>query len=342
MLNKILITSIGGGLGAELIKRIKKQSKFKNLKIYGVDMHEKLAGKFFVDEFFLVPNPLSKNYIKKIINIIKKKKINLILPGSDFEALSLSKNRDLFETKKCFLASIDYQILKNFSDKESTYRMLKKNNLPCAEFDVLKNKINLSKIIKKYCKNDFVIKPSISIGGRNVTIFRNDIKKTKEYNDGKELHIPIDLLNIKEIEKKYRNKYPIIISERLFPPTYDIDMLAYKGKLINVVGRRRLNPQVPNDGHIISKEKKISDIGKKIIKKFNLSWLYDCDCMTDKKGNIKIIEINPRMSGSLATSIAAGFPLIDNLLRIINNKKLINFNIKKDITIIPYKTLYKK
>ena len=29
MLNKILITSIGGGLGAELIKRIKKQSKFK-------------------------------------------------------------------------------------------------------------------------------------------------------------------------------------------------------------------------------------------------------------------------------------------------------------------------
>ena len=75
MLNKILITSIGGGLGAELIKRIKKQSKFKNLKIYGVDMHEKLAGKFFVDEFFLVPNPLSKNYIIKIINIIKKKKL---------------------------------------------------------------------------------------------------------------------------------------------------------------------------------------------------------------------------------------------------------------------------
>ena len=64
------------------------------------------------------------------------------------------------------------------------------------------------------------------------------------------------------------------------------------------------------------------DIGTKIIKKFNLSWLYDCDCMTDKNGNIKIIEINPRMSGSLATSVLAGFPLIDNLLAIINKKNL--------------------
>ena len=44
--------------------------------------------------------------------------------------------------------------------------------------------------------------------------------------------------------------------------------------------------------------------------------------MTDKNGNIKIIEINPRMSGSLATSVLAGFPLIDNLLAIINKKNL--------------------
>ncbi len=119
-------------------------------------------------------------------------------------------------------------------------------------------------------------------------------------------------------------------------------MLAYNGKPINVVARKRLNPQVPNDGHLILKKKKILNIGKKIIEKFKLSWLYDCDCMTDKNGKIKIIEINPRMSGSLATSILAGFPLIDNLLSIINKKKLIKYNLKNNITIMPYKTLYKK
>ena len=54
--------------------------------------------------------------------------------------------------------------------------------------------------------------------------------------------------------------------------------------------------------------------------------------MTDKNGNIKIIEINPRMSGSLATSVLAGFPLIDNLLAIINKKKFIRYNVKNKIT----------
>ena len=318
MLNRILITSVGGGLAAELIKNIKKKSRFKHLKIYGADMNDNNVAKFFVDKFFVVPDPLNRNYVNKLTNIIKKNNINLVLPGSDFEALALSKNRKKFEKQNCYLASIDYKSLLKFSDKLSTYEILKKNNLPCANFNVIKNSKDLIKIIKIYLKDEFVIKPSISIGGRGVTIFRKDIKKIKEFNNGKEIHLPLKSLNVKELLKKYYNKYPLIISERLFPPTYDIDMLAHNGKPINVIARMRLNPQVPNDGHLISK--KVLDIGTKIIKKFNLSWLYDCDCMTDKNGNIKIIEINPRMSGSLATSVLAGFPLIDNLLAIINKK----------------------
>jgi len=41
-------------------------------------------------------------------------------------------------------------------------------------------------------------------------------------------------------------------------------------------------------GHIVNKGKKLENIGKDIIKKFNLSWLYDCDLMIDKKITIKL------------------------------------------------------
>ena len=60
----------------------------------------------------------------------------------------------------------------------------------------------------------------------------------------------------------------------------------------------------------------------KIIKEFNLSWLYDCDLMIDKKGNYKIIEINPRMSGSVAVSIEAGQPIFDNLISLARKNLL--------------------
>ena len=341
MLNKILITSIGGGLGTELVNQIKKTTKFKNIVIVGVDMIKQTTSRYFVDKFYQVPPPTKKNYISKILKIIKKEKINLVIPGSDLEAINLCKKRNHFESKKCFLASVELKTLANFTTKEKTYQSLKKNNLPCAKFDIAKNHLELIKFIRKFEKQEFVIKPSVSIGGRDISVFRNDISKNLYFNEKKEIHYSNKKKNLSIIKKKYKGKYPLIISERLFPPTYDIDMLGFKGKLINVVARKRLNPQVPNDGHEIINQKKIQNIGKKIIKNFNLSWLYDCDCMTDKKGKIKIIEINPRMSGSLATAIISGYPIVDNLLRLINKMKLDRSKPHKKVLVMPYKTLHK-
>jgi predicted ATP-grasp superfamily ATP-dependent carboligase len=343
MLSNILITSIGGGLGAELVNRIRLTTKFKNLKIIGTDIRDNTLSNFLLDKFYKIPKTNENGFLKNFLKIIELNKINLVIPGSDDEALKLCENRREFENEKCFLASIELDLLKKFSNKESTYKMLKKYNLPCADFYVAYDMKTLVNYIKKFKKKkEFVLKPSFSIGGRNVSVFRNDIKKKISYNNGKELHYPNSKKYHSLIKKNYNNKFPVIVSERLYSPVYDIDMLSNKGRLINVVVRQRLNPQVPNDGHILINSKKIEAIGKKIIKKFKLSWIYDCDCMTDSNGDIKIIEINPRMSGSLATSLIAGYPIIDNLLRIINNKKPIVKKINKRILVVPYKSLYAK
>lgn len=343
MLSNILITSVGGGLGTELVSRIRLTTKFKNLKIIGTDIRDNTPSKFLLDKFYKIPKTNEEDFLKNFLKIIELNKINLIIPGSDNEALKLCEYRNKFENKKCFLASVELNLLKKFSNKESTYKILKKYNLPCADFNVANDMKTLTNYLKKFKeRKEFVLKPSFSIGGRNVSVFRNDINKIISYNNGKELHYPNSKKYHVVIKKKYKNKFPVIISERLYAPVYDIDMLSNKGKLINVIVRQRINPQVPNDGHILIKSKKIEKIGRKIIKKFNLSWIYDCDCMTDINGNIKIIEINPRMSGSLATSLIAGFPIIDNLLRIINNKKPLFKKINKEILIVPYKSLYAK
>ena len=44
--------------------------------------------------------------------------------------------------------------------------------------------------------------------------------------------------------------------------------------------------------------------------------------MLDSKQRPKIIEINPRMSGSAAVSVAAGIPLFDDLISIYKNKRI--------------------
>ena len=127
--------------------------------------------------------------------------------------------------------------------------------------------------------------------------------------------------------------------EKLNNPSFDFDMLCKNGQLIKGVARRRVNPTVPNDGHYIEERSDIYKIGEKLAKCLKLSWLYDCDFMIDDK-KPQIIEINPRMSGSAAVSVAAGIPLLDDLISIYKNKKIKpNKRIKKKI-ILPSKSLF--
>ena len=154
-------------------------------------------------------------------------------------------------------------------------------------------------------------------------VARSEIKKVFFKNFGKKTHVPIKKLSDKYFSMYEKKFFPLVISERLNEPTFDLDMLGFNGRSIRVVSRKRLNPAEPNAGHIVKRISKLVNI-EKVIKKFNLSWLFDCDLMIDKKGNYKIIEINPRMSGSSVVSVEAGYPLFDDLISISRKKKIKN------------------
>ena len=334
----ILITSVGGGLACQLYDSIKK-GRFKDLKVVGANNKKNIQAENIFDKFEILPNPTKKVFVKKLIKIIKKNKIKLIIPGSDEEALIMSENKKIIEKYSCKLACVDNKTLKIFNDKIKTYKTLKEKNLPIAKFFKINNLSQLKKKLN-YFKNDFVIKPSLSRGGRDIILVSKNLKRIEEKNFGREIHVPRKIFFFKFISKKYY-RFPSVLMERLYYPVYDLDMLGFKGKSINVISRRRLNPNEPNEGHLIEKKNKILEIGKKIIKEFNLSWLYDCDLMLDKNGNYKIIEINPRMSGSVSVSIKAGQPIFDNLIAIARNKKITKKGNFKNTLIFPYTKLVK-
>ena len=52
---------------------------------------------------------VSKNYIKSLIKICEKEKIDVVLPCAGSEILQISKNLDLFKSKKIFPAVSIYK-----------------------------------------------------------------------------------------------------------------------------------------------------------------------------------------------------------------------------------------
>ena len=320
---KILLTSAGGGLAPQVIRFLKGSKIHKNTKVYGVDAYANASGKYYADYFKTVSNGKSKNFIKQIIQICRNFKINLIIPGSDEDALNLSKNRHKIETNYTKIASVSFSVLRILSNKFKTYNYLEKFNIPLPIWYVARNQKELFQYIKKLIvkKKNIVIKPTISRGGRNVYIISKKMKKEISRNDGRETELNLNILK-KRYLKKIKKIFPVIVMEKLYTPCFDFDMLCKNGKLIKGVTRRRINPSVPNDGHVIENRRDIFKVGAKIAKCFNLTWLYDCDFMLDNKQRPRIIEINPRMSGSAAVSVAAGIPLFDDLISIYKKKKI--------------------
>lgn len=335
----ILITCVGGELIPQSINFLKKSKKF-NVKIIGVDLNLDPIGKNFCDYFYQVCKPLeSKKYINQIIKISNKHKVNLIIPTSDEESLCLAQKKHLIERKNLKVSCANFSALKIFSSKILTYKKLNELGVSTPDYIEINSFKDLKKKIKKI--KEFVIKPAVSRGGRDVYVVSNKIKGYRSLNNEREMHCNIKVFNSK-FSKKLKN-YPLILMEKLVPPTYDLDILASDDKLKKLVLRKRIVPEEPNSGHIFEKlPKNILNDFKNIVKNLKLNWLYDCDLMRDKKGNYKILEINPRPSGSVAVSCAAGVNLLEDLLLIHQNKKInIKYGIKKKVIIKPYKNFIK-
>lgn len=311
----ILITCIGYKLKKDVIGMLKKSKKF-DYNVVGTDIKKNPLNKNFLDFFYSVPKGHSRNYIETIKRIVFKHKVDILLPSSDEEAFVLSNDKVSFKKIGCLVGVVNKKKIRIIMDKIKLFNFLKKKKVPLAKWKIAKNLIELKKEINllKNKKKQIVVKSAISRGGRGVYIINNKLNITRNPSKGaRETHLNSETFLKKDINF-FKKQFPVMIMERLKDPVYDVDVLTNKGLIRKMVIRKRKVSTNPNMGHKIISNKKIENYCKKIAKSMHLSYLIDFDIMFDKFGNPKLLEINPRMSGSLSVSMKKGFNLIDNLV----------------------------
>jgi carbamoylphosphate synthase large subunit len=335
----ILITCVGGDLGPQLVHQLKENSRHKT-KVIGVDADLNATGKFFCDAFSVVPFGNSPDYVASINELIRLHKVDLVIPTSDEEAISLSSSREKIEINGCKLACVDSATIEILSDKAKTYQFLKDKGVHVPVTKVIKDFDTLKTIVEEMHK-DFgavVIKPSIARGGRGVYIISSVFQGVKHFDDKREIHCDLETFN-NQLFINLKDDFPLIVMEKLNEPVIDIDLLAWKGIAKRIVSRKRVNSAVPNDGHIIIQDKSLNELANKLIEILQLSWLYDCDVMFDSQGSPCVLELNPRQSGSISVSIAAGIPMLDDLISLAKGEPIEQIRLPVNKRVIPYKSL---
>ena len=329
----IIISCAGGSLKKYEALYFKKKSIFKNLiNTIGVDLKKNSIEKKYFDFVESVPKTSNRNFLKKLRNIIIKYDVKFVFIGADEEAISISKNINKFKDLNVKFFINKYSTVKILSDKIATFKKLKNFKKIIPIWDEAKNKKKLLKYIDIYLKKygSVVVKPSISRGGRNVFIIEN--KKLIRKNTNRERNTELSYFK-KNYLNKLKNNYPLMVMEKLNDPVFDLDIIAENGKLDFTLLRKRLNPRDPNSGHKIIMRKDIGFIAKKISALLKLNSINDCDFMINKKNNLKLLEINPRPSGSFAVPNLLGINLMDYILskNLDVSKKIKIKKIKKKI-----------
>ncbi len=315
----VLITCIGGRYTYDLVRAIEAIKNF-SIGIFGADSNPK-SNIPYIKKIYKIPRTnREKVYIKKIFSICKKKKINIIFPGSENESILFSKNKKIFEKKKIRILISNYKIVSQLNDKGKMLEFLEKKNINVGKWKTISSPAELKKALQfiGYPQKKVVLKQRKGSGSRGVIILDKNIKKFK-------LLLPNRFCgtgNINSVRKEFK-KRKIKFTNLICMPyyggdTYDVDCLAFNGVPNVVIPRLRKyeNPLSPfNEGCILENNYTIINYVKKIIRAFKIHGACDFDVVLDNGKKPKILDSSNRMSGSVGASFVAGYNLPEQIIK---------------------------
>lgn len=307
---RVLVTGAGGcTVGEGLIKAL---NTCKEYEIFASDIDVLSPHLYRVKRGFLVPRANEPDYINFMIDLCRKHKIDVLIPGSDFENRVLATVRN--KVQNPIILTNTPEVVQIGSDGWHTYQFLKKNGFDCPASCL---KPNLDTFLKN---NDFplIIKPRFSQGSHHV--YKVDNKKN--------LRIFLEDHQQKKVESLIQ-KYVGTSDEE-----YTVGVLSTKEKrIVSVVALKRTLIAGASYKMTVTSDPVLSKIAN------NLSSAIESEGPLNfqaRKENEKyyIFEINPRFSGTTPVRCGLGVNEPDLLINNFLLKKPLKYvSPRKDVAI---------
>jgi len=300
----VIVTACGAPGGPGIIKALRQVNE-RNIRIVGTDANPTASGLLLSDEAYVVPQGQSRSYIPAVSKLAKKTKADVILPLSSMELLPLSKNTKAFGEVKVVVNK--EHSLKIALNKRKCYEYLKGRNIPIPDYVVVHDYEEFVEAAHAlgYPKKPVCFKPPISKGQRGFRILREDIDLRKLLLETKPDNTITTLESVSNILSKGFGE--LLVMEYLAGPEYSVDSLVKNGKSLVVVPRRRVETRLGiSSVGIVEKNEEVIEVVRKINTAFKFDYNINVQLKYSTDGTPKLVEINPRVSGTICLSAAAG------------------------------------
>jgi hypothetical protein len=301
----VLLTSFDTGHSLEFYKNFEKNDSFK-LILADCSIDPKF--KTFTNNFIQLLPGNHKDYCEDLLSKAIKNDILMIIPNSDEEALALMEKKYLFTNHGIQVAVQDKRYLNIFKSKSALYDELALKNFEVPFYRVFKNRKEFYEILNNvnYPEVPYLIKLNQGRGGRGIFLLSETSLANKDN---------LQIINKQDFENLINDEVEYMFMDYIDGHIYDVDILCYHDGESFISPRKRFNNVTKHfSGNYFSRNEKLLKYSEQIFSILPTEYLIDYDIIEDQDGNLTLLEINPRPSGSLISYLPFDINLYIQLL----------------------------
>ena len=303
----IMFTCIGRRVS--LLNGFKQAAKQLGLKpcLIGTDASELSSALQLCDKKFITKPVKDAAYLRQLLDIVKKNKVDLLVPTVDLDLKLLAQNKDKFEKSDCVVLISTPEVIEICQDKRKTCLFLTNNNFHTPQTLSPRAALKTKKL-----RYPLFLKPWDGYASRGNAVVNN---RTEMATIGK--RIP-----------------NCIVQELVLGAEYTCDVFVdFDMKVRCVVPRKRIEVRSGevSKGQIV-KNSKIMNQSCRLVEKLGAGpGVITIQLIVDKNKKINFIEMNPRFGGGVPLSIKAGADFPKWIVRqLLGTKPRIKFDGFKD------------
>ena len=297
------------GRRVSLLRSFKQAAKQLSLQpcVIGTDASNFSSALQLCDKKFLTKPVKDSAYFEQLLDIVKKNKVDLLVPTVDLDLKLLAKNKDKFEKSGCVVLISSPEVIDICQDKRKTFRFLAENKFHTPETMSLHAALKSKKL-----RFPLFLKPWDGYASRGNAIVRN---RTELVTIGK--RIP-----------------NCIVQEFIAGAEYTCDVFVdFDMKVRCVVPRKRIEVRSGevSKGQTV-KNSKVMNQSRRLVETLGAGpGVVTIQLMVDKNKKTNFIEMNPRFGGGVPLSIKAGANFPKWILQqMLGTKPRVKFDSFKD------------
>ncbi|MDH3365732.1 MAG: ATP-grasp domain-containing protein [Thermoplasmata archaeon] len=308
----VMVTAAGAPGAVGIIQSL-RAAKERTLTIVGTDMRIHASGRPFLEGFHQVPRGRDPGFIDAVIEACEDSGTEVIIPLSTEELLAFASEKERIVAscgaKVCVSSKKAIEIA---NEKARLFETLGAAGVPVPSHVSITSADELRSAATTlgYPHAPVCMKPSFAHGSRGFRVIEHGDDTTNLLLERKPENSSISISEAERLLTGLREPPEMLVMEYLPGREYSVDMLCSQGEMLVAVTRSRdeIRSGISFRGTVVNSPEAVS-VCETICGEIDFDGPVGVQLREDADGALKVLEINPRLHGSVLLTVAAGVNL---------------------------------